>query len=240
VIALPKSRPSSPQTVLAGFASDLLQLFTQSPSLLAVNPASGSGSASASISRASTGALDDPDAWAELSLDSPHTRPVTSTTSHAGRAAEPTATTMHAVHDVLVPVPGDDFLPDISTLERPEELTQRPPYRLIVRQEGRQRVVVESSHMGTLKVLEGYLGRWVRGNVDFVNRPPLAEIKLRESLFGLGLLYDTLVVEAGRNREVNALMVLMVVENVLGYDLVPGGGAAQGSVWEFRRARGFK
>jgi hypothetical protein len=39
---------------------------------------------------------------------------------------------------------------------------------------------------------------------------------------------------------VNALMVLTVVENVLGYELVPGGGAAQGSVWEFKRVRGFK
>jgi hypothetical protein len=75
---------------------------------------------------------------------------------------------------------------------------------------------------------------------DLPPKPPLAEIKLRESLFGLGLLYDTLVIEAGRNREVNALMVLTVVENVLGYELVPGGGAAQGSVWEFKRVRGFK
>jgi hypothetical protein len=35
-------------------------------------------------------------------------------------------------------------------------------------------------------------------------------------------------------------MVLTVVENVLGYELVPGGGVAQGCVWEFRRVRGFK
>jgi hypothetical protein len=111
------------------------------------------------VSRASTSAIDDPDAWAELTLDSPLARPVAST--KAARAAE----TMRAVE-----VPGEDFLPDIGTLERPEELTQRAPYRLVVRQEGRQRVLVECSHMGTLKVLEGYLGRWVRGNVDFVNR----------------------------------------------------------------------
>jgi hypothetical protein len=137
-------------------------------------------------------------------------------------------------------VAGEDFLPDIATLERPEELSQRAPYRLVVRQESRQRVVVEASHMGSLKVLEGYLGRWVRGNVDYVNRPPLAEIRLRESLFGLGLLYDTLVVEAGRGREVNALMVLTVVENVLGYEMLPGVGTGAGSVWEFRRVRGFK
>lgn len=64
----------------------------------------------------------------------------------------------------------DDFLPEIGVLERPEELTQRPPYRLVVRQEGRSRVVVEGSHMGSLRVLEGYLGRWVRHNVDFVDR----------------------------------------------------------------------
>lgn len=67
----------------------------------------------------------------------------------------------------------------------------------------------------------------------------MAHIQLRESLFGLGLLYDTLTIEAGRNRELNALMVLTLVENVLGYEPVKDGGAA-GSVWEFKRTRGFK
>lgn len=70
----------------------------------------------------------------------------------------------------------------------------------------------------------------------------MAIIQLRESPFGLGLLYDTLIIEAGRGREVNACLVLALIENVLGYELVPGGGAGTSGwgVWEFKRIRGFK
>jgi hypothetical protein len=62
---------------------------------------------------------------------------------------------------------------------------------------------------------------------------------LHESLFGLGLLYDSLVLEAGRGREVGATLVLVLVESVLGYDLMTTSGTA-GTVWEFKRTRGFK
>jgi hypothetical protein len=55
------------------------------------------------------------------------------------------------------------------------------------------------------------------------------------------LLYDTLTIESGvRGKEVNALLILKIVENVLGYEMVGDGGPGVGSVWEFRRLRGFK
>jgi hypothetical protein len=62
---------------------------------------------------------------------------------------------------------------------------------------------------------------------------------LRESCFGLGLLYDTLVLETSRGREISATLVLVFVEIVLGYVLEPAKGAA-GDVWEFKRTRPFK
>jgi hypothetical protein len=64
-------------------------------------------------------------------------------------------------------------------------------------------------------------------------------MKLRESPFGLGVLYDTLVLETNRGREISATLVLMFVENVLGYVPEHGKGSA-GSVWEFKRTRPFK
>ncbi len=65
------------------------------------------------------------------------------------------------------------------------------------------------------------------------------EIKLQESPFGLGLLHDTLTMEALRGREVNAMLVLVFVENVLGYTPMDS-NTSGGSVWEFKRTKGFK
>ncbi len=100
------------------------------------------------------------------------------------------------------------------------------------------RVVVNGSHGPSLVLLEGYLKRWCRGEVNRANRPPVVEIKLQEAAFGLGLLNDTLILEAIRGREVTAMIVLMFVENVLGYSPILQNGG-DGRVWEFRRNRGF-
>jgi hypothetical protein len=62
---------------------------------------------------------------------------------------------------------------------------------------------------------------------------------LKESPFGLGLLYDALVLETSRGREVSATLVLAFVENVLGYVPRQASGSA-GNVWEFKRTRAFK
>ena len=65
---------------------------------------------------------------------------------------------------------GEDFLPEVSTIQRPEELLKRPPYWMVVRQESRTRVTVNGSHAGSLGVLEAYLKRWCRGEVGLVDR----------------------------------------------------------------------
>jgi hypothetical protein len=142
VIGLPKARPSSPSTILAGFASDLLTLFTASPSAKpAQSPALPTAAPAA-------GGSEDAEAWADLLLDSPEAKPVR-------RERE---------REIC------DVLPDVSVLERPEELTRRPPYYMVVRQVGNGRIEVQCSHQGSLLLLEGYLKKWARHSTDFTNR----------------------------------------------------------------------
>jgi hypothetical protein len=135
VISLPKADPLPANTVLAGFSSDFLSLFTASPQ------------APTAIATAPEDA-DDPEAWADVSLPEVHT----------------IAPSRPAV-DI-----GEDALPDLATIPRPEELLKKPPYWLVVRQEGRVRVVVQGSHTPSLSCLEAYLKRWCRGDVGIVDR----------------------------------------------------------------------
>ncbi|KAH6673495.1 hypothetical protein B0J14DRAFT_638516 [Halenospora varia] len=207
VIALPKTQLQRAHYILAGFAEDLLSLFTDPDN----EPPK---TATARINREVPEEIGD---WA--TLDSPAIAP------------------LRVVG--LAKVEEYDSLPHISTLQRPEELTQKPPYWLVVRQEGRGRVVVEASHSPSLSCLEEYLRRWCRGNVNQVSRPPVVEIRVLESSFGLGLMNDTLTMEATRGREVNAMLVLVFVENVLGYSQV-NTSVSGGAVWQFKRTRGFK
>jgi hypothetical protein len=75
--------------------------------------------------------------------------------------------------------------------------------------------------------------------LTWISQPPLVEIQLKESTFGLGLLYDSLTVDSGRRRDSSIPLILVFLETVLGYELQRDRGSA-GSVWEFRRTRGFK
>ncbi|RFU26759.1 hypothetical protein B7463_g9579, partial [Scytalidium lignicola] len=220
IIYLPKARPPSQQTTLAGFNSDLLPQFASSPSATSpVLPATTNLPTSA-------GANDGPDAWADLGLDTIPSKPI------PHRVIQENA----RVDEInLDPEP----LPDLALIARPEELLSRPPYRLIVRQQGYGKVEVQASHQESLMLLEKYLKRWVRHSVNFTDKPPLVKITLKESVFGLGLLYDRLWIEGFRDTDVNAVLVLALVENVLGYTILRDRDGA-GSIWEFERRRGFR
>jgi len=65
---------------------------------------------------------------------------------------------------------GDEALPELGALERPEELLRRPPYFVVVRYNGNDHVDVQSSHQGTLMLLESYLTKWVRHSTTQANR----------------------------------------------------------------------
>lgn len=104
----------------------------------------------AKLSINDTPVLEDPDGWADLEEE-----------SHSHGQAK-----LHLIvkEDVGGPIP------EISTLPRPEELTKRPPYWLVVKQEGLGKVVVQGSHTASLTCLEEYLKRWRRGAADRANR----------------------------------------------------------------------
>ena len=148
VIALPKGKIPYESTVLAGFASDLLTLFAASPMMVATD--------SDNALDTKIQAAEEADDWADLDLGSPENHTVVPSRhklASSGRVdTEP------------------DLIPDLATIPRPEELTRKPPYWIMVRQEGRQRVVVQGSHAPSLACLDEYLKRWCRGEVGRSDR----------------------------------------------------------------------
>jgi hypothetical protein len=96
-------------------------------------------------------APEDADDWADLDLGSPENHSVVPSRPKQSTSGEGDT--------------GPDVIPDLARIPRPEELTRRPPYWIIVRQEGTQRVVVQGSHAPSLASLDQYLKRWCRGDV---------------------------------------------------------------------------
>lgn len=145
VVALPKAKLPYEATINAGFASDLLALFTASPVMLPTAPGNGPSAAG-----------EDTEDWADLDLGSHDSHVITPSRSKQ-TSANPSGS-------------EPDFLPELATILRPEELTRQPPYIMVVRQEGRTRVVVQASHAPSLVCLDEYLRRWCRGEVGRVDR----------------------------------------------------------------------
>lgn len=67
----------------------------------------------------------------------------------------------------------------------------------------------------------------------------MVEVQLEQSAFGIGLLNDTLILQAAHRNGLSVMLVLVFIENVLQYAPVMATGMA-GSVWEFKRVKGFK
>jgi hypothetical protein len=57
-----------------------------------------------------------------------------------------------------------DYMPDVRTLGRPDELLLKPPYYLVLYASRRKEVEVECSHSPTLQFLSDYLKKWVKAN----------------------------------------------------------------------------
>ena len=72
-------------------------------------------------------------------------------------------------------------------------------------------------------------------------KPSGLDIKLHQSAFGLGEMFDRLEISARDNRynttfQVTAPIMLALIEGVLGYDTV----TARPNIWSFRRDVQFK
>lgn len=69
-------------------------------------------------------------------------------------------------------------------------------------------------------------------------QPPVVDVKMEQSAFGMGMLNDTLVLQ-GQVGKVSVMLVLVFIETVLEYAPVLETSTA-GIAWEFRRVKGFK
>lgn len=74
-----------------------------------------------------------------------------------------------------------------------------------------------------------------------ISQLPGVDVRLHQSAFGLGEMFDRLVLSTQETKyteqfRVTAPMVLSLVEGVLGYDMV----SSQPGAWNFRREAAFK
>ncbi|KAF2972062.1 hypothetical protein GQX73_g1622 [Xylaria multiplex] len=209
VIGLPKSVMPSKSYMLSFFTGNLLKIFDEKP-----NHSTPPNTQPTSI-----------DDWADVALD-----------NKTGNAAVIEIPQRHAVARES---PTFDIIPDIETVARPDELLLKPPYHLTVRDYNSSTIVVQCSHSPTLQFLSDYLTKWARTNHNNTRKPPLAEIKLQQSAFGLGVAYDRLTVTADTRytaQEISPTILLALIEGVLGYEIVSN----DGSLWTFRRDVEFR
>lgn len=62
-----------------------------------------------------------------------------------------------------------DALPDVNTIERPEDLMLKPPYHMIIHPSSTKNMSLECSHQPSLELLAEYLKRWSKRNYNNVN-----------------------------------------------------------------------
>ncbi|KAK3300695.1 uncharacterized protein B0H64DRAFT_414521 [Chaetomium fimeti] len=135
--------------------------------------------------------------------------------------------------------PELEFMPDVASLPRPDQLFLRPPYHLTLFP-GRQKIEIQGSHSPSLEFLAAYLKRWCRLNHADTRNPPAVQITLHQSAFGLGEMFDRLTLNTEATRYTNGFtvtspMIVSLIEGTLGYKLISTEGG-----WNFRRDTEFK
>ncbi|KAH6650424.1 hypothetical protein F5144DRAFT_588902 [Chaetomium tenue] len=135
--------------------------------------------------------------------------------------------------------PQAEFMPDVASLPRPDQLFLQPPYHLTLFQSSLL-IELHGSHSPSLKFLAEYLKRWCRVNHADTRNPPGVQIDLHQSAFGLGEVFDRLTLSTEETKYTNqftvtAPMVVSLIEGVLGYKLISTDGR-----WNFRRDTAFK
>ncbi|KAK0730997.1 hypothetical protein B0H67DRAFT_56775 [Lasiosphaeris hirsuta] len=214
IVSLPKEKVIQPAELFPVFRGKLLTSFEddKKPHL------ARRGAADASVG---LGAADE---WADVEMDAKTGKPqVVEQPSNLSAPAKPKV----------------EFLPSAASLPRPDELFLRPPYHLSLFP-GHAEIQIHCSHSPSLKLLAEYLERWCRINHHDTTEPPAVQVVLCQSAFGLGEVFDKLVLSTKETRyttkfQVTTPMIVAMVEGVLGYELV----STQGT-WSFRRDTEFK
>ncbi|SPO07089.1 uncharacterized protein DNG_09783 [Cephalotrichum gorgonifer] len=133
-----------------------------------------------------------------------------------------------------------EYMPDVNTLPRPDDLLLKPPYHALVWLRGGRDVEVQANHSPTLQLIADYLRKWCRTNHQVTTKSPMVKVTLYPSAFGLGALHDRLVFGPDDryrgDNTVSPTIVLSLLEGVLGYEQV----YCDSTSWSYRRDRPFK
>ncbi|KXX75694.1 hypothetical protein MMYC01_208297 [Madurella mycetomatis] len=132
-----------------------------------------------------------------------------------------------------------EFFPSLASLPRPDLLFLQPPYYLTMYPSS-DLIELQGSHSPSLQLIADYFKRWCRVNHNDTTSPPGVQVELDQSAFGLGEMYDRLVLSTENTRYTNRYhvtspMVAAFIGGVLGYELVSTHGG-----WNFRRDTEFK
>ncbi|KAK2744943.1 hypothetical protein FQN57_004073 [Myotisia sp. PD_48] len=155
--------------------------------------------------------------------------------------------------DRIVPIPSGvasvstvaipASLPAVASIPRPDVLfASAPPYILHVTKHTNHpsHIVVYGTHEPSLKLLCDYLERWTKVDHSDPSRPPFVKVAMHQSIFGVGLTHDRLIIEPSTDHQnranLNPMVVLGFVEGILGYRQT---NATGGHTWEYRREAPF-
>ncbi|KAI1365129.1 hypothetical protein F5Y08DRAFT_191466 [Xylaria arbuscula] len=227
IISFPASAIPSPSYMSSFFTGSLRKVFQENETPNLTNTNTPSLSSSSNVEPTAT------DDWADVTVDN---KTGTAAVIEIPQRPIITSFTQQQQHQQT---PTFDVLPDIGILPRPEELLLRPPYHLTIREVNSSFTEVLCSHSPTLQFLSDYLKKWARTNYNLSNRPPLTEIKLYQSAFGLGVVYDRLTITSEARytpQHVSPTLLLAIVEGVLGYKSV----SSETRSWTFRKDAEFK
>ncbi|GAP91547.2 hypothetical protein SAMD00023353_6500470 [Rosellinia necatrix] len=228
VITLPRAAVPSHSYMISFFGPGLLRVFES---------AGGQHDASPLAAETKTTSAEAADDWADVVVDkSASGGRVVSVVESAPRQQYQSAPQTAAA---VPAAPGFDLMPDVGIVSRPDDLLLKPPYHLIVQGAGSSQIDVQCSHSPTLQFLSDYLKKWSKTNHNNTTRPPAAEVKIHQSAFGLGVVYDRLTISSDSRytgQLVSPTILLSLIEGVLGYKSV----SSDVSSWTFRREVEFK
>ncbi|KEZ43545.1 hypothetical protein SAPIO_CDS4458 [Scedosporium apiospermum] len=214
VISLPNTQVTNPLSYISPFQAHLLTAFDEKKAAPTVPVLHDSGH-----SDIPGGPGDD---WASIVVE-----PVVKT------SINPTPSSQRRA-------PNVEYIPDINSVPRPDELLLRPPYHLIVFARSLNEIEIQCSHSPTLKFLSAYLAKWCRTNHQLHNKPPSVESNLHQSAYGLGTWHDRLTLYAENRYSgghcITPPIILSLVESLLGYELT----YQESSRWVYRKDTPFK
>ncbi|KAJ3037524.1 hypothetical protein HDV00_001637 [Rhizophlyctis rosea] len=197
-----------------------------------------------------SGAFKDPSYLSKLHNDLLRVFNPSATTSTSVDTSDDLDTSEFDMLSIATPAPADhvrsssaqslDSLPSLNTIPRPEELMKRAPYHLVIynTSPGKE-ISVECSHQPSLELIAAYFKKWVKTNHNKTTKPPATIITLKESCFGVNILFDRLHFELDTYNHQHGLtpaLIIAFVEGVLGYRMTWQDGGS----WQFRRDTGFR